>query len=205
MAAGILAVPLPRSGKGPSVQLYGDVWRWPLLCFIAAAVCFVTSRSLMPFVLAGTAVLETRLRTYRLYFPLMAAVVLGRYQMSAVLIGIALAGMTGLGSTTGRGRADALGYLILAYVGWRAGSDSPAAPPDLSVILPVVLVSACVWTILWLSFEGPRLSILITPVAAVSLLFDRHLDLALAYLSVCVIYSAWLIVRVGLGESPHVQ
>jgi hypothetical protein len=205
MAAGILAVSSQPSESGRPVGLYYDVWRWPLLCTLAAAASLVPSRSLLLFVLAGTTVLETRVRTYRLYVGLAAALILGGYRSSAVLVGIMLAGITCLGSTTGRGRAEALVYLVLAYIGWRSGPYSNAAVPSLSYILPFALISICVWTVLWLSFEGPRLSILITPVMSVSLLFDGRFDLALACLLVCLIYSAWLVVPVRFSESRRLQ
>jgi len=37
LAAEILAVSLPLSEGKRSVPLYGDVWRWPFLCAVAAA------------------------------------------------------------------------------------------------------------------------------------------------------------------------
>ncbi len=198
LAAEILGVPLPPHESRQSVPLYGDVWRWPLVCGLGALAGFVTSRSLLPFVLAGTAILESRVRTYRLYFLLLAALVLGRYTTSAIVVGMALAGITWLGSTNLRGRIDAPGYLILAYLSWHFRPDSHPAPTDWIYILPAMLVATCVLAILWLSFEGPRLSILLAPVLAVSLLADGHSDLSLMYLSVCLVYAAWLTVPMRL-------
>jgi hypothetical protein len=203
MAAAMLAVSLPLSEGKAVPPLYGDVWRWPLLWTVAAVACFVTSRTPLAFVLAGIAVLEPRLRTYWMYYPLVGAMIVEGSSISAVVVGIALAALTCLGSTTRRARVGALGYVILAYVGWHLRSHPHSALPEWSIFLPTIVIAAFVWTILWLSFEGPRLSILIAPLTAVSFLVDGHLDLALASLSVCLVYAGWLIVPTRLRQNAQ--
>ena len=192
LAAHILGVPLPAEGPADSVAIYNDTWRWPALCVVGAAACAFRSPAVFPFALAATAFVETRVRSYMLYFVLLLVLVVEERGFSAALPGLMLAGTSSLGATTVTARVAALAYAALGVLGWYLRRPPQPLTLEWYYIVAAVVIAAAAGVAMWLSLEGLRLSMLIAPLLAAALLLDGRTFQASVLLAVCVAYVGWL-------------
>jgi len=193
LAADMLGVAVAAPAGRPATSLYLDAWRWPTACAIAGAVALLASGDVVQAVFAATAALELAARSPWIWVPFAAALVAASHTLSAIVIAAFLVLVASLATPGRRGWIDAAPFVGMLFLAWSFRADPIVSHGAPAVIAAVAVVSVTAWAVFWLWYEGHRLSMLLAPLLAVTFVFEGRVDLAVWQLTLCTVYSLWLV------------